>query len=172
MWTERDISFFQVILEESGEIEKNISDGLTFTLTPADNMESITIEPPSGKGTPYETLFFPIGTYTWNNRQFEWYSNQMKVIYMNHMKKHYPLKSLFGSTQTIQKLFQAKYRLPEEYRNIPAYFLAMMNPAFRLVRFESPELGFLFWGLAKIDAIPYTFDFETYIRHHRQQNQV
>jgi hypothetical protein len=170
MWTEQDLSFFQVILEESGEIERNICDSLEFTLTPADNMESIKIEPPTGKGEAYETLFFPIGSYYRNNGQFEWYSKEFKVIFMDHMKKHYPLKSLFGSTQTIQKLFRGKYRLPKEYRNVPAYFLAMMNPAFRLVRFESPDLNFLFWGLAKIDAIPYTFDFETYIRHHRQRN--
>jgi hypothetical protein len=80
-----------------------------------------------------------------------------------NLNEKYNLRELFGSTTTINKLFRPEYRIPEEYKDVPAYFLGMMNPGMRLVRFESPDHSFLLYGLALIDTIPYQFNFDRFI---------
>lgn len=163
MWNEEDQPFFTRILQHAEPIEQCVQQSLNYKIELAESMNAVQITEQEGDNA-YSTLFIPIGTYFLEEQRFEWYSSQVPKMFLQHMKKHYHMRELFGAyTKTIRKLYKLRYRLPEEYRNVPGYFLAMMNPGFRLVRFQNEEKTFHFWGLAKIDSIPYTFDFTEFI---------
>lgn len=165
MWNQKDELFMMLVLRQSLPMEKVVERSLRYRLNLSNDLSTIKIRPPKNKGSQYNSVFIPIGVYQNREGVFEWYSQEVNQLLRAHLDKNYNLRELFGSAKTIDKLFRMRYKLAEEYRNVPGYFIAMMNPGFRLIRFESPDHRFLLYGLAQIDTIPYNFNFEKFIEN-------
>ena len=94
------------------------------------------------KNVKTERLFFPIGVYHNNEQEFRYYEGWNNVL-LEHVQKYNSIikydetTDIFGST--INKLFKDTVKIsPKDYLVIPC-LLAIANPAFNIVEFETSE---------------------------------
>jgi hypothetical protein len=80
-------------------------------------------------------LFFPIGIYYKDIKEFKYYQDINNFL-LDHIEKNYDLVDIFGSDSTIKKLFNSNVQISAKEHLVILCLIAIMNPAFNIVKFE------------------------------------
>jgi hypothetical protein len=108
----------------------------------------------------YNSEIILLGFYTKENKVFKWI-DQMNNIMLEHCNK-YDLVELFGSVQTIIKMFNDKIITNSKYVNAIMYFIAILNPAYNLIEMSSEDNNMVLYILIKLDIVN-NFNFDKFI---------
>ena len=113
------------------------------------------------KNIKEERLFCPIGVYHNNEQEFRYYEGWNNIL-LEHVQKYddiikYDNTDIFSST--INKLFENTVKIsPKDYLVIPC-LLALANPAFNIVEFETEDTNVKIYALIKLDIkCPFNYD--------------
>lgn len=113
------------------------------------------------KNVKTKHLFFPIGVYHNNEQEFRYYEGWNNIL-LEHVQKYddiikYDNTDIFSST--INKLFENTVKIsPKDYLVIPC-LLALANPAFNIVEFETEDTNVKIYALIKLDIkCPFNYD--------------
>lgn len=117
------------------------------------------------KNIKTERLFFPIGVYHNNEQEFRYYKGWNNIL-LEHVQKYddiikYDNTDIFSST--INKLFENTVKIsPKDYLVIPC-LLAIANPAFNIVEFETENTNVKIYALIKLD-IKCQFNYDKFLK--------
>lgn len=117
------------------------------------------------KNIKTERLFFPIGVYHNNEQEFRYYEGWNNIL-LEHVQKYddiikYDNTDIFSST--INKLFENTVKIsPKDYLVIPC-LLAIANPAFNIVEFETENTNVKIYALIKLD-IKCQFNYDKFLK--------
>jgi hypothetical protein len=113
------------------------------------------------KNIKKERLFCPIGAYHNNEQEFRYYKGWNNIL-LEHVQKYdgiikFDDIDIFSST--INKLFKNTVKIyPKDYLVIPC-LLAIANPAFNIVEFETEDTNVKIYALIKLDIkCPFNYD--------------
>jgi hypothetical protein len=107
------------------------------------------------KNIKTERLFFPIGVYHNNEQEFRYYKGWNNVL-LEHVQKYDDIIKYDETTDifssTINKLFENTVKIsPKDYLVIPC-LLAIANPAFNIVEFETENTNVKIYALIELDT--------------------
>lgn len=142
-FTDGDRILYAALTTVGHKYEKVMKESLKFKIEPTKNGKAIVTH----KNKSYETDIFFIGKYDEQTHMFEWFLS-MKDILLEHLYKH-NLKQMFDDEEPLKKLFLDKVNV-ENFKYIIPYIIAIFNPAFNIVRFESPDGRIKMYALMKL----------------------
>lgn len=112
----------------------------------------------NGKTKTHTIILF--GLYDKIGRKYKWMGQTNELLAEQVIR--YDVENIFGSWQTIDKIFSPEYIIGnKEHMAIP-YFIAILNPAFNLIRFESEDGTLYFYALINL-GLKDNFIFEKFI---------
>lgn len=117
------------------------------------------------KNVKIKHLFSPIGAYHNNEQEFRYYEGWNNIL-LEHVQKYddiikYDNTDIFSST--INKLFENTVKIsPKDYLVIPC-LLALANPAFNIVEFETEDTNVKIYALIKLD-IKCQFNYDKFLK--------
>jgi hypothetical protein len=111
-----------------------------------------------GKTKKHIIILF--GLYDKIGRIYKWMGQTNELLAEQLMR--YDVEDIFGTYQTIDKIFSSEFTIAnKEHLAIP-YLMAILNPAFNLIRFESEDGSLYFYALVNL-GIKDNFIFEKFI---------
>ena len=112
----------------------------------------------NGKTKTHTIILF--GLYDKIKKIYKWIGQTNELLIEQVIR--YDVENIFGNWQTIDKIFSSEYVIGnKEHMAIP-YFIAILNPAFNLIRFESEDGNLYFYALVNL-GIKDNFIFEKFI---------
>lgn len=112
----------------------------------------------NGKTKTHTIILF--GLYDKIRRIYKWIGQTNELLVEQVIR--YDVENIFGTWQTIDKIFSPEYVIGnKEHMTIP-YFIAILNPAFNLIKFESEDGTLYFYALVNL-GIKDNFIFEKFI---------
>lgn len=112
------------------------------------------------KGKTSNHIIFLFGLYDKINKLFKWIGDSNDLL-QNQLNR-YDIKSIFGSQRTLDKIFKHEYIISEKYHIAIPYLMAILNPAFNLVSFASPDDSMYFYAFVNL-GIKDNFIFEKFV---------
>jgi hypothetical protein len=101
--------------------------------------------------------FFEIfGYYDLSKNIFVW-QNNMNIQVSNFSKQYLPV---FGSDETLKKLFRPVVKFDEKDMNVIPYLMDMLHGAFNVIRFKSKNA--YVYALVRLNNIKETFKFDEF----------
>lgn len=151
LFDKKDKTFFSIVLK----YKKNYEDIMTKSLEYQINLNQDILElkkntieaTKNNKKEKFSIIL--LGMYNTENNTYIHYKGINEILFDN-LDKNYDLIDFFGSKTTIEKIFLNQFiSIDKKTHYAIPYFVAIMNPAFNLVRFENENGKYYFYALIK-----------------------
>lgn len=157
-----DELFFDIILFNKTMFEDTMKKSLDYNLDiTKEIMELKTTDiKVKHKGKTSNNMIILFGLYNKINKLFKWIGDSNYLL-QNQLNR-YDIKSIFGSQRTLDKIFKHEYIISEKYHEAIPYLMAILNPAFNLVSFATPDDSMYFYAFVNL-GIKDNFIFEKFV---------
>jgi hypothetical protein len=163
MFDNIDNQFFEIILlnkhmfndvmTKSLEYDLDITKDIVELKTPKIKVEH------NGKKT--EKIIILFGEYNLVNNIFGWIG-ESNDLFIQQLER-YDVKKIFGSYRTLDKILKKEFKISEKYHIAIPYLMAILNPAFNIVSFKTPNSTYIY-ALVNL-GIKDNFNFEKFIKN-------
>lgn len=162
MFDKLDELFFSTILLNKQLFDNTMDKSLEYKLNLTKDivqLKTSKIEVEFNGKTKIHTIIL-FGLYDKIRRVYKWMGQTNELL--GEQVIRYDVENIFGTWHTIDKIFSPEYVIGiKEHMAIP-YFIAILNPAFNLIRFESEDGNLYFYSLVNL-GIKDNFIFEKFI---------
>jgi hypothetical protein len=158
-----DNLFFEIVKKHKNDIEETIENSVKFKLEMT--KEIVTFETTkikainklTNKTTEHDILHF--GLYDSDSETFRWLGN-LNQIMKEHIEKY---GNLFENIPTINKIINNEnIKINKKNHYAIPYLMAIINPAFNLVRFESEDASKFIYVLINL-KLKNNIDFDEFV---------
>ena len=156
MFTDLDKCLFRIVLNYKKIFEEVITTSLKYKINlTKDAFISNKTQVTTKNGKKIDRLIFPFGYQDKTKQKFKWLDN-IKEMFLQHMEK-YDIKKIFGTDSTIKKLFESEFEISNDFHYVLPYLIAIFNPSFNLVRFQSGDI--YYYALVELNIdVDFIFD--------------